>query len=204
MLTLPWNWRCKCILHSHEAAMSGSANNGTFTATPAHRTRPGDRGSGWRQESGWDHWRRLARHQAPVDRGDGPWVHLLVAGRPRPSVLRHMEQAYGNLGMGLAAMAPRRANGSAATGRERGGSIPPPSATMTPGAAVRPQPAHVQWQPRLRRVSRRDAAPARRRTEGILGSFLDRLRFAKDKAEFDQFMAERRNRPPTPPEPPQA
>src|SRR6478752_7767463 len=33
--------------------------------------------------------------------------------------------------------------------------------------------------------------------------FLDRLRFAKDKAEFDQFMAERRNRPPTPPsEPP--
>ena len=32
--------------------------------------------------------------------------------------------------------------------------------------------------------------------------FLNRLRFAKDKAEFDQFMAERRNRPPTPPEPP--
>ena len=26
-------------------------------------------------------------------------------------------------------------------------------------------------------------------------SFLERLRFAKDKAEFDQFMAERRNRP---------
>jgi len=25
--------------------------------------------------------------------------------------------------------------------------------------------------------------------------FLDRLRFAKDRAEFDQFMAERRNRP---------
>ena len=25
--------------------------------------------------------------------------------------------------------------------------------------------------------------------------FLDRLRHAKDKAEFDQFMAERRNRP---------
>jgi hypothetical protein len=35
--------------------------------------------------------------------------------------------------------------------------------------------------------------------------FLDRLRFAKDKAEFDQFMAERRNRetePPSAPEPP--
>jgi hypothetical protein len=34
--------------------------------------------------------------------------------------------------------------------------------------------------------------------------FLDRLRFAKDKAEFDQFMAERRNRPPAPQEPPPA
>jgi hypothetical protein len=32
------------------------------------------------------------------------------------------------------------------------------------------------------------------------GSFLDRLRFAKDKSEFDQFMAERRTRPPAPPE----
>jgi len=28
--------------------------------------------------------------------------------------------------------------------------------------------------------------------------FLDRLRFAKDKTEFDQFMAERRDRPQTP------
>ena len=35
--------------------------------------------------------------------------------------------------------------------------------------------------------------------------FLDRLRHAKDKAEFDQFMNERRNRPanPEPPPPPQ-
>jgi hypothetical protein len=33
--------------------------------------------------------------------------------------------------------------------------------------------------------------------------FLDRLRFAKDKSEFDQFMSERRNRPqpPVPPAP---
>lgn len=32
--------------------------------------------------------------------------------------------------------------------------------------------------------------------QGEFASFLDRLRFAKDKAEFDQFMAERRPRPP--------
>lgn len=31
------------------------------------------------------------------------------------------------------------------------------------------------------------------------GAFLERLRFAKDKAEFDQFMAERRNQPPSSP-----
>ncbi len=34
-------------------------------------------------------------------------------------------------------------------------------------------------------------------------AFLDRLRFAKDKAEFDQFMAERRQQPPAAPPPPQ-
>jgi hypothetical protein len=33
--------------------------------------------------------------------------------------------------------------------------------------------------------------------------FLDRLRFAKDKTEFDQFMADRRNRPVEPSPPPQ-
>jgi hypothetical protein len=36
------------------------------------------------------------------------------------------------------------------------------------------------------------------------GAYLDRLRFAKDKAEFDQFMTELRQRPPVPPEPPMA
>ena len=37
-------------------------------------------------------------------------------------------------------------------------------------------------------------------------AFLERLRQAKDKAEFDQFMADRRNRPapPQPPQPPQS
>jgi hypothetical protein len=33
-------------------------------------------------------------------------------------------------------------------------------------------------------------------------AFLERLRFAKDKAEFDQFMSERRQRPPAPTEEP--
>ncbi|HYM32001.1 MAG TPA: DUF2852 domain-containing protein [Candidatus Cybelea sp.] len=33
--------------------------------------------------------------------------------------------------------------------------------------------------------------------------FLERLRMAKDKAEFDEFLAERRRRPPAPPEAPE-
>jgi Protein of unknown function (DUF2852) len=32
--------------------------------------------------------------------------------------------------------------------------------------------------------------------------FLERLRFARDKTEFDQFMAERRSRSASPPPPP--
>ena len=42
--------------------------------------------------------------------------------------------------------------------------------------------------------------------QGEFKGFLDRLRHAKDKSEFDQFMAERRNRPASPPadqQPPQ-
>ena len=35
--------------------------------------------------------------------------------------------------------------------------------------------------------------------QGEFMDFLQRLRHAKDKAEFDQFMADRRNRPQTPP-----
>lgn len=35
-------------------------------------------------------------------------------------------------------------------------------------------------------------------------AFLDRLRFAKDKSEFDQFMSDRRQRPPAPPQEPQS
>jgi hypothetical protein len=34
--------------------------------------------------------------------------------------------------------------------------------------------------------------------------FLDRLRFARDKTEFDQFMSERRARPASPPPTPQS
>jgi hypothetical protein len=49
----------------------------------------------------------------------------------------------------------------------------------------------------LKRQSRirRYRADTLRRLEEEQQEFLKRLRFAKDRAEFDQFMAERRNRP---------
>ena len=42
-------------------------------------------------------------------------------------------------------------------------------------------------------------APARGIRQREFRDFLDRLRMAKDKAEFDQFMSERRDRPPEAP-----
>ena len=53
--------------------------------------------------------------------------------------------------------------------------------------------ATVERQPRLRRISHRDA-PRLEDEQREFHDFLDRLRMAKDKSEFDQFMAERRNR----------
>ena len=53
-------------------------------------------------------------------------------------------------------------------------------------------------------LSRENGNRTRFPIEREFREFLDRLRHAKDKAEFDQFMTERRNRPPEtsrPPEP---
>ncbi len=63
--------------------------------------------------------------------------------------------------------------------------------------------AALERQPCLRRISRRDAAPAGRGAARI-PEFLDRLRIAKDKTEFDQFMAERRGRSARPEPQPQS
>jgi hypothetical protein len=80
-------------------------------------------------------------------------------------------------------------------------------ARMDGGAKRRRLVGHsaVERQPRLRRLS----TETLRRLEDEqreFKEFLERLRFAKDRAEFDQFMTERRNRPhdEAPPPQPQA
>ncbi len=66
------------------------------------------------------------------------------------------------------------------------------------GVRQQRSPRCVQRQPRLRRI-RTETLRRLEEEQKEFGSFLERLRFAKDKAEFDQFMSERRNRPPAPP-----
>ena len=64
-------------------------------------------------------------------------------------------------------------------------------------------------EPRLRAATAPSTNTATRRCKRLeeeqreFRDFLERLRFAKDKAEFDAFMAERRNRPEPESPPPQ-
>ena len=62
------------------------------------------------------------------------------------------------------------------------------------GGARRLAARAFERQSRLRRIPHRDAQRLEEEQREFR-EFLDRLRIAKDKAEFDQFMAERRNRP---------
>ena len=180
--------------------MSGSANHGAY-GNPGAQNSPWGPGSGWGQP-GWDHWR--AWHAArPL------WiaamvlgVHLLVAGRPRPPV-RSVCGASAWDSWDVAATARGRAAGSATTGRA--GGPPPPWAGWKGfwcGGERDRQPAssgnHAFDEYRAETLRRLEEE------QKEFSGFLDRLRFAKDKAEFDQFMAERRNRPPATPEPPPA
>ena len=93
--------------------MSGSANNGTY-GNPGAPNSPWGPGSGW-GNPGWDHWR--AWHATkPL------WIAAMVLGFifwwPVGLALLFYGIWSRRMGFGdVAAMAPRRANGSAATGR---------------------------------------------------------------------------------------
>ena len=178
--------------------MSGSANNGTY-GNPGAPNSPWGPGSGW-ANPGWDHWRAWPATK-PL------WIAAMVLGFmfwwPVGLALLFYgiwSRRIGFWGWGwpLWRLAGRMA------------------AQQLAGAGVGHSAVGRMDELLVRRVSRQPAssgnhafdeyrAETLRRLEEEqkeFGSFLDRLRFAKDKAEFDQFMAERRNRPPTPPEPP--
>ena len=174
--------------------MSGTVNNGTY-GNPSAGSSPWGPGSGWGQP-GWDHWRHW--HAAKPF-----WIAAMVLGFifwwPVGLALlffglwsKHM--GYSGCGW----------HGGWHRGQWQGG--PPPwagwkSFWCSGGQRERPQASSGN------RAFDEYRAETLRRLEDEqkeFGAFLDRLRFAKDKAEFDQFMNERRNHPPASPEPPPA
>ncbi len=173
--------------------MSGSANNGVY-GNPGAPNSPWGPGSGWGQ-SGGEYWR--CWHSAkPL------WIAAMVLGFifwwPVGLALLFFgiwskRMAYGGYGW----------SGGWRHGAWQGG--PPQWAGFKSfwcgGERDR------QHAPSGNRAFDEYRAETLRRLEDEqkeFSSFLDRLRFAKDKAEFDQFMAERRQRPPAAPEPPPA
>ena len=123
------------------------------------------------------------------------WLHRLVAGRPPGPRLHSRERTQnGMLVIGTAATgsAEPLAVEDGTHARQNGPHAPQARDQVATGGAT----TALERQPRLRRIPHRN--PARLEDEQReFKEFLERLRFAKDRSEFDQFMAERRNRPPT-------
>ena len=110
--------------------------------------------------------RSLARRQGQgrLDRRHGPGLHLLLARRPRPSRLHDLEQTH----VQRSPAAASRAHGAPAT---------PCRHEILGNTAFDAYKADT-----LRRLEEEQDA---------FEAFLQRLREAKDKAEFDQFMDDR-------------
>jgi hypothetical protein len=177
--------------------MSGSTNNGIY-GNPSAPSSPWGPGSGWNQPPGWDYWR--CWHTAkPL------WIAAMVLGFifwwPVGLALLFCgimgkRMAYWSCGGGYGGW--QRNNGGGWS--PQGG--PPPWANWRGfwGGSCRPSASsgnHAFDEYRAETLRRLEDE------QKEFSSFLERLRFAKDKAEFDQFMNERRSRPPAPPEPPQ-
>lgn len=173
--------------------MSGSANN-----TYSNPGQPWGPGSGWGQP-GWDHWRTW--HAAkPI------WIAAMVLGFifwwPVGLTLLLLgvwgkRMAFGCCGwQGRNTGWQGRDNGW----RPQGG--PPPWANWR-GFWGGGNPQHSTSGNHAFDEYRAETLRRLEDEQKEFSAFLERLRFAKDKAEFDQFMNERRNRPPAPPsEPP--
>jgi Protein of unknown function (DUF2852) len=173
------------------AAMSGSANNGTY-GNPGAPNSPWGPGANWNQP-GWNAGR--CWHTAkPL------WVAAMVLGFifwwPVGLILLFCgiwgkRMAYWGCGGGYGGW--QRSNGG---WHPQGG--PPPWANWKGfwGGGERQAASsgnHAFDEYRSETLRRLEDE------QKEFSSFLERLRFAKDKAEFDEFMNERRSRPPAPP-----
>ena len=185
--------------------MSGSANNGTY-GNPGQQSSPWGPGSGWGQP-GWDHWH--AWHAAkPL------WIAAMILGFifwwPVGLALLFFgiwskRMAYWGCGGRYGAW-----QGGWQRNNWQGGPPPPWAAWKSfwcggerdrqsaPASNATSSGNHAFDEYRAETLRRLEDE------QKDFAGFLDRLRFAKDKAEFDQFMSERRNHPPAPSEPPPA
>lgn len=173
--------------------MSGSANHGAYGTQGGARS-PWGPGPAWGPSRGWDHW-RCWHAGKPV------WIAATVLGFILwwPVGLAVLLFGLWNRRWGYSGY-----GGYSGWQRPQAPGGPPPWAGSfrnfwcggDPRAPSSGNHAFDEYRMEtLRRLEEEQQEFA---------AFLERLRFAKDKAEFDQFMTERRNRPPAPPEPPQA
>jgi uncharacterized protein DUF2852 len=182
--------------------MSGSANNGTYGSSGA-ATSPWGPGSGWNQP-GWDHWRSWYAMK-PL------WIAVMILGFIFwwPVGLALLFFGIWSKRMGYWGCAGRwggwqQQNSWTPQSGWNQQSGPPPWAGLKSFWCGGPQRQATSPSSGNRAFDEYRAETLRRLEEEQkeFSSFLERLRFAKDKAEFDQFMDERRNRPPAPTEPP--
>ena len=179
--------------------MSGSANNGTYGHSGATAS-PWGPGSGWGQpgwaQPGWDHWRSWYAVK-PL------WIAAMVLAFifwwPIGLALLFFGLWSKRMGFWGCGRYGNWQGGSWQRGEWQGA---PPWAGLRSfwcsGGAHQPASSGNRAFDEYRAETLRRLEEEQKE----FSSFLDRLRFAKDKAEFDQFMAERRNHPPAQPQDP--
>jgi Protein of unknown function (DUF2852) len=177
--------------------MSGSASHGTY-GNPAATQSPWGPGSGW-GSPGWDYWHYWYAAK-PF------WIAAMVLGFIFWWPIGLALLFFGMWSKRMAYWGCGRYAWQGAGQRNNWQGGPPPPWAGWKSFWCRSD-RRAQTQSSGNRAFDEYRAETLRRLEEEqkeFGAFLDRLRFAKDKAEFDQFMAERRNhRPPASPEQPE-
>jgi hypothetical protein len=181
--------------------MSGSANNGSY-GNPGAATSPWGPGSGWNQPE-WDYWRAWYAAK-PL------WIAATVLGFIFwwPVGLAFLLFGIWSKRMGYWGCG-RWGGWQQPNGWSQQGGGPPWAGwrNFWCGAGPQRQASPPSSGNRAFDEYRTETLRRLEEEQKEFAAFLERLRFAKDKSEFDQFMNERRNRPPaqpdTQPQPPQ-
>ena len=179
-------------------AMSGAANNGTY-GNPGMGQSPWGPGPNWNQPPGWGywayHWRTVPKPLciAAVVLGFIFWWPIGLA-LLFYSLWSGRMGCWGHYRQGGYQGAPWQGGTAPWSGWK---------SWCSGGGGGADRPAQQASGNRAFDEYRMETLRRLEDEQKEFGAFLDRLRFAKDKAEFDQFMAELRQRPPSHPDQPQ-